>query len=362
MERLAAPNNYLYTLRSHWGYPASTVNTYAWALYDFFSWVDANRKDWTFPSNPRDPLATPLLAEYRNFQKALSQKTGRPGLGTIRQYLTVCRGFYKWANENGLLRSSPIRVDATESDQESPRSPYIDSARANTLRTKRSVSAKCLSLSQIATLCGSIDNPRDRFMVVLALGSGLRRSEIVSFPAQLIPDHVLTTNPLERIPIDIRPWPNGPANERIMCTKGSVPRRIYIDPKVVEALAHYKIYGPRISAARNYEATYHAKPPRLFLSAAGKPLEPSHLNRLCSRLSKQVGFDVWPHLLRHTYATHELHVESQRRSETEALIWVSERLGHANLETTRIYTSLLAELSPNEANAYQNFLSGLLSL
>jgi integrase/recombinase XerD len=360
LERLPAPNDYLYTLRCHEGLSPSTVNTYAWGLYDFFSWVEANREDWTRPSDPRNPLATPLLARYRNWQTQLSMSSGQPSLATIRHYLTVCRGFYKWASKEGLLSAElPLVRVSTKRKSKQASSPNAGSP-AKGLPPQRGFAPKCMSLDQIKAVNSSIKNARDRLMVIFALGSGLRRSEIISFPAHLIPDHVPCTSAIDRISIDISPCPKGPAGESVMHIKGNVRRRIYVDAKIIEALSHYKAIGSGVVAARKYEDTYGAKPPRLFLSETGRPLANTHLNRICSRVTDTVGFAVWPHLLRHTFATHELLVESMRRPQIKALMWVRDRLGHANIATTQIYTSLLSELLPNEANTYQSYLSTLI--
>ncbi len=79
-------------------------------------------------------------------------------------------------------------------------------------------------------------------------------------------------------------------------------------------------------------------PGSLFLGAQGRPLSRNAVYKRLRKLGLQAGIRtvVTPHLLRHTFATHLVHEGADLRS-------VQEMLGHANLETTTVYTSVDAE-------------------
>lgn len=75
-------------------------------------------------------------------------------------------------------------------------------------------------------------------------------------------------------------------------------------------------------------------PPNLFLSKAGKPLERTAVWRLVKKYAAAADLPVehiYPHVLRHSFATHLLAGGADIRS-------VQEMLGHADIATTQIYT------------------------
>ncbi len=73
--------------------------------------------------------------------------------------------------------------------------------------------------------------------------------------------------------------------------------------------------------------------PYLFLSRTGRKLDRVNIFLLVKRLAKKAGIskNVYPHLLRHSFATHMLEGGANLRA-------VQMLLGHADLATTEIYT------------------------
>jgi integrase/recombinase XerD len=72
----------------------------------------------------------------------------------------------------------------------------------------------------------------------------------------------------------------------------------------------------------------------LLLSNTGKRMQDRHGQRMLARLSKHLGFRVYPHLLRHSIAVHLLRRGADIRH-------IQQFLGHADLETTKIYLRLV---------------------
>ena len=148
-------------------------------------------------------------------------------------------------------------------------------------------------------------NLRDRALVELLYGAGLRVSEAVG---------------LERGSVDLE--------ERIVrCVgKGDKERLVPLGREAVEAVRRY------LSRGRPYLDRRHRR--ELFLNAQGGALTRAGAFFVLRRVALKAGLDpgrVHPHLLRHSFATHLLEGGADLRS-------VQEMLGHADLGTTEIYT------------------------
>lgn len=109
--------------------------------------------------------------------------------------------------------------------------------------------------------------------------------------------------------------------------KGGRTRLVLFGQAAHEALAEY------LQRARP-QLIQPNKPTRaLFLNAQGGRLTVRSMHRLVKRYGQQVGVDISPHALRHSFATHMLEGGADLRT-------VQELLGHQRLSTTQIYTHL----------------------
>jgi integrase/recombinase XerD len=71
----------------------------------------------------------------------------------------------------------------------------------------------------------------------------------------------------------------------------------------------------------------------VFLGEHGRRLTTARLWQIVQEMAKLAGIEkkIWPHLLRHSFATHLLGRGADLRA-------IQEMLGHASLGTTQIYT------------------------
>jgi integrase/recombinase XerD len=146
---------------------------------------------------------------------------------------------------------------------------------------------------------------RDRALVELLYGAGLRVSEAVS---------------LHKGSVDL--------DARIVrCIgKGSKERVVPVGRQATQALRRY------LGRGRPFLDVRHR--PELFLNAKGGGLTRAGMFLILRRLAAKAGLEperVHPHLLRHSFATHLLEGGADLRS-------VQEMLGHADLATTELYT------------------------
>ncbi len=198
-----------------------------------------------------------------------------------------------------------------------------DPAPALRLRARPRPLPRTLGPKGVQALLDAIDaatlrGKRDRAMLELAYGCGLRVSELVSLrPAQV----------------------NARAGMVTVSGKGGKERTVPLGRAAVRALAVYLDARRRQenAAARGGAGTgRRAKPPsHLFLSRLGRPLTRQGFFKALkgwARASARLSW-VSPHTLRHCFATHLLEGGADLRA-------VQEMLGHSDISTTQIYTHL----------------------
>ncbi|HSI84491.1 MAG TPA: tyrosine recombinase [Candidatus Methylacidiphilales bacterium] len=146
---------------------------------------------------------------------------------------------------------------------------------------------------------------RDRAIMELLYASGLRAAEIVG----LRMDHTLLDERVVRV-----------------FGKGSKERIVPFGERAGEAISVWIQSGrPRLATPRSG--------PELYLGQHGEKLTTVRLWQIVKNVMAAAGIEkeVYPHLLRHAFATHLL-------SHGADLRVIQEMLGHASLATTQIYT------------------------
>ena len=154
----------------------------------------------------------------------------------------------------------------------------------------------------------SLDEPlafRDRAMLELAYGAGLRVSEWISLGVRdvMLQDHVVR-----------------------VFGKGSKERLVPIGRRAIGAIAIYlRELRPKLEKGEGKG--------RIFLNSRGRPLSRMGAWKILRKYVDQVGITkpVSPHTLRHSFATHLLEGGADLRA-------VQEMLGHVDISTTQIYT------------------------
>jgi integrase/recombinase XerD len=154
----------------------------------------------------------------------------------------------------------------------------------------------------------TLDDPlyfRDRALLELAYGAGLRVSEWISLAVR----DVMLEEGLVRI-----------------FGKGSKERLVPIGRQAIGATAVYlRELRPRLERGEGKGL--------VFLNARGQPLTRMGAWKILKRHVDRTGIEkhVSPHTLRHSFATHLLEGGADLRA-------VQEMLGHADISTTQIYT------------------------
>ncbi|CAN7763396.1 tyrosine-type recombinase/integrase [Pseudorhodoferax sp. LjRoot39] len=352
MERCAEANEFLrsYLLRGSIGSSKSWEPT-GRALYDFFSFLQAHELQWTDVDRGEEKT---LLAAYRDY----SLNTAGLGRTTVRTRLRYLCAFYAFAQQRGWIAQLPFAYEARQAMRSGSYLAHVDATGGRSdgpdvLPRVQKTLPKYLTLSEIASLLSAAANPHHRMMLRLALGSGLRKHELATFPRAYVFDPDLAGNRKRNIAIDLDP---GDGNG--MQTKGSNSRRILIGRRLMRDLNHYAVH------LRGMRSSLSSTPQKaLFLNQAGEPFaaDGKSLDRIVRDIGAKAGLRAWTHLLRHTYATQMLSSLQRSRDQhrMEPLVFLQHQLGHASIETTMKYLHVVKELADEAVLSYDDELNNL---
>jgi len=224
----------------------------------------------------------------RDFIYALKDLGLEPA--TIRRQVSAIHTYYRFLLGEGAVEDDPS--DRLETPRRSRTLPDV------------------LSLKEVEALIASpqTDEPlawRDRALLELAYGAGLRASEL----SGLSVNDLVMSDGLVRV-----------------IGKGSKERLVPIGRQVIGAVSVYlNTIRPQLDRGKSEG--------RLLLNARGQPLSRVGIWGVVKQHAKraEIRKRVTPHTLRHTFATHLLEGGADLRA-------VQEMLGHADLSTTQIYT------------------------
>ena len=258
------------------------------AMYrDALGWLQASAQAYPVALREVQPH------HVRRFSAALRDR----GLGprSIAIALSAWRGLYKWWGRHGEVSANP--VDGIRAPK-APKALGVDDAVAL-------ASHEPDQGDPILVL-------RDRCMVELLYGCGLRLGELVGLDVQAGPAAA--------------GWVDAVDATAHVLGKGSKRRSVPVGGPALEALMAW-------SEARRQLA--RATEPALFVSRRGTRLTASQVRSRLKALALQAGLPthVHPHMLRHSFASHLLQSSGDLRA-------VQELLGHAHIATTQVYTRL----------------------
>lgn len=226
-----------------------------------------------------------LLREYIYHLKDLGLAPA-----SIRRSVSAVRTYFRFLLADGVLVRDP-------------------SERLETPKRWRTL-PDVLTVEEIERLLAAptMDDPlyfRDRAMLELAYGAGLRVSEWIT--------------------VDVKDLLFEQGVVRVF-GKGSKERLVPLGRNAIAALAIYRReLRPRLERGSGKGA--------LFLNARGEPLTRMGAWKILRKYVERAGIGkhVTPHTLRHSFATHLLEGGADLRA-------VQEMLGHADISTTQIYT------------------------
>ena len=215
----------------------------------------------------------------------------RQGLGgrSLQRLLSALRSLFHFLNKQNLLATNPAKgVRAPKTQRKLPEVMTVD------------------QLDQLLNInINDVLACRDKAMMELMYGCGLRLSELVNLNLKQI---------------------DQPGRLLNVIGKGEKHRQVPFGSKAFDALQQWLKH--RVELANEDEEA-------VFVSRRGSRLKHSSIQQRLKKWAIKQGLDsdLYPHKLRHSFASHILESSGDLRA-------VQELLGHENLSTTQIYTHL----------------------
>jgi integrase/recombinase XerC len=259
---------------------AHTIKAYMGDLDTFAAYIGA--RDW----KSIDHIA------IRGYLSHLYDK----GLGktSVARALAAVRSLYRWLAQEGVVEQNPAKLVSTPRlPKKLPRVPTIEEV--NSVLDGK--------MPEVASF-----PERDRLMLELLYGCGIRNSELVGINLD-----------------DIRLS----AEAILIRGKGKKERYVPFGGSVRVALAPY------LSWRQKLLVTLKKTNSALLVNQRGGRLTTRSVGRIVKRIAVAKGLspDVHPHTLRHAFGTHMLEEGADLRV-------IQELLGHERLATTQRYTQL----------------------
>jgi integrase/recombinase XerC len=221
------------------------------------------------------------------YEKGLSKTS-------VARSLAAVRSLYRWLAQEGMVEQNPAALVSTPKlPKKLPRVPTMEEIN----------SVLDSGMPEIASF-----PERDRLMLELLYGCGIRNSELVSID-------------LDDLSIS--------AEAILISGKGKKERYVPFGNGVKLALAAY------LPARHALLSETRKNTPALLINQRGGRLTTRSVGRIIKRIAVAKGLspDVHPHTLRHAFGTHMLEEGADLRA-------IQELLGHDRLSTTQRYTQL----------------------
>lgn len=321
------------------------------SLYDYFSFLQAHKLDWRDVDRGESKA---LLYAYRDYcLEVLGQASATVRLRTF----FICR-FYEFALQSELVAKLPFGYESRSVNYDKGYMAHADGGGGMVLandampRIEKSL-PKYLTMAEIKSLLAAQCNVHHRILIRFALQTGLRRMELGTFPVAYI--KMALQVPGETRNILLKLDPNDGNGIR---TKRNKPRDVWVSRKLVEEVNRY------VTQIRGERAHLGAKDAgRLFVNQYGDPYANNGkaLERIVRTIGKSVALDIYPHILRHTYATHTLVSLQRSKGSAEPLVFLKNQLGHSSIQTTMVYAHLADDFVDNAVLQYDNELNQMVA-
>ena len=278
--------NYTKYLQIEKNYSKYTIASYQKDIEEFVLFMDEQAiSSFDIVRYPDTRLFITNLTEHNMSKRSISRK------------ISCLRSFYKFMMRENIVSENPFAsVSLPKREQRLPRFKYEE---------------------EMEVLFDSIDGSthlgkRDLALVELLYATGMRVSECCNVEMSDVDYSLMTV---------------------LAHGKGSKDRYIPFGEQAKKALIEY-IGDSRAELMAKNSQTHNF----LFVNQRGTPLTPRGVRYILTNIMEKAcgNTNIYPHMLRHSFATHLLNNGADIRS-------VQELLGHSSVQSTQVYTHVTKE-------------------
>lgn len=319
-----------------------TWEAYGRRLYDYFAFLSANDLTW---NEDQKPHGLSVVARYRDWS------LGELGLNpnTVNKRLNLVVRFYDWCKRQGYVSHLPFGMRDV-------RIPSHQGFLAHVVRTggvvsrpivmarERKATIKFLIKEQVRQCLGARLDPSHALLFNLMVRTGMRSCEARTFPLAYVfnPRTRRGLTPGQMIRVNLEPAD--------MHIKYGKPRSVDVPWSLMEDMWTYSLHQREVRRQIAGQT-----PAALVLTELGTEFSKGAVVDAMKAIEKKVGFPVRAHMLRHTYGTYTL--SALRKStvfQGEPLLYVRDRMGHSDVQTTAIYLHLINQLDAQIVLAHED--------
>lgn len=302
----------------------NTIRTYAYHLYDYFSYLEANHLKW-------DKINNNHFLKYRNTQDVNLSLHTRSHLNrkTINARLNTVGRFYKFATENRFIDANPIlfkkiryRIPHDANMLSHLGNLQIHEVSTATFERLGRARIKWRTHKEVTKWINSICDWQHKLIATLLYRTGMRRAELGNLQIWQLPNKPSNTS--NEVSFEI-------------IGKGKKKRTVHLSLRDFGNLQDFiNIQRARIMKRNKSSHDY------VFINSRGDHISINYINKFFSKISKKCEIHITPHMLRHSFAVFALnHWKKIGLSHPDKLLQA--RLGHSSVVTTQIYMHLTDE-------------------
>lgn len=340
---LEPAQTFLWEILTHSGSVESplTWDAYGRWLYDFFAFLSANQLNWNAAQTPNGLSA---VAQYRDW--SLTEVGISPS--TLNKRLSLVVRFYEWCKENHHVTHLPFARRDVHVPGKAGFLSHVSQgktiSKATVLTRERKATIKFLTKEQVRIGLRLDMDASHRLLFHLMVRVGLRSCEARTFSLKYVfnPRTRRDLVPGQMIRVNLDP--------KDMHIKFSKPRSVDVPWSLMEDMWSYSLHE-----REKRRQVSGDNPTSLILSANGTTFSKDAVVDVMKAIEKKAGFPVRAHMLRHSYGTYTLAALRKNPDfEGEPLLYVRDRMGHADVQTTAIYLHVINQLSAQAVLAHED--------